>query len=301
MYRKCFAMYLGSVKFFKHFIVGIVLLLIIGLSFAAVYLAVMNKNYQKQISELHSETVLAQSTEKPDRSQESEALEYQELYPEMYADLSEKTTVSPHTIYLTFDDGPSDRTAEILDILKEKNVKATFFVIGKEGPKEKELMRRIVDEGHTIAIHTYSHKYEDIYESVESYLADFNKIYHLIYETTGVKPDMFRFPGGSLNIYNARLQMELSSELTRRGFTYYDWNSSSGDADIKTTKDSVYANTTKSAANKDRVIILMHDSVKKKDTVAALPDIIEYFKAKGYDFDKLTNDVKPVAFNYKEE
>lgn len=291
-------MYFGSVRFFKHLIVAFIILLICGLAISTVSLSVINKNYKDQMSDMQSGIVLAQSNTVEENHQNSLSIEYQELYPDLYAKLAKETKTVPNTVYLTFDDGPSNRTAEILDILKKEDIKATFFIIGKEGNKEKDLMKRIVDEGHTIGIHTYSHVYSSIYESVESYLDDFSQTYHLIYDVTGVKPEVFRFPGGSINKYSAQDYEEIIAEMTRRGFTYYDWNASSGDANSNATANSVYNNTVQSSEGKDRIILLMHDSISKSYTVAALPGIIEYYKAKGYKFDCITNEVSPIAFNY---
>ncbi len=291
-------MYFGSVRFFRHLIVVLVILLIFGLTVSTICLTVINGNYKDQISEMQSEVVLAQSNPVEEKPQNGLTIEYQEGYPDMYAKLAEKTKTVPKTVYLTFDDGPSARTAEILDILKQENIKATFFIIGREGVREKDLMKRIVEEGHTIGIHTYSHVYSSIYQSVESFLDDFHQTYDLIYEVTGVKPEIFRFPGGSINKYSAQYYEEIIAEMTRRGFTYYDWNSSSGDAIAHATQSSVYNSTVQSSAGKDRIILLMHDSIGKSCTVAALPKIIEYYKAEGFQFERITNDVAPVAFNY---
>jgi peptidoglycan/xylan/chitin deacetylase (PgdA/CDA1 family) len=290
-------MYLGSVKFFKHLIVGVILLLIFGLAIATVSLSAINKNYKEQISDMRSGTVLAHSN-KVEEHQDSLSIEYQEMYPDMHVKLAKETRTEPNTVYLTFDDGPSARTAEILDILKQYDIKATFFIIGKEGERQKDLLKRISDEGHSIGIHTYSHVYNDIYNSVEEYLEDFYLTYELIYETTGEKPTIFRFPGGSINRYSARNYEEIIAEMTRRGFTYYDWNASSGDASYSTSAASLYNNTVQSSENKDRVILLMHDSISKSDTVAALPKIIEYYQSKGFQFECITNDVSPIAFSY---
>lgn len=290
-------MYLGSVKFFKHLIVGVILLLIFGLAIATVSLSVINKNYKEQISDMRSGTVLAHSNQ-VEEHQNSLSIEYQEVYPDMHVKLAKETKTEPNTVYLTFDDGPSARTAEILDILKQYDIKATFFIIGKEGDRQKDLLKRMADEGHSIGIHTYSHVYNNIYDSVEEYLDDFYMTYVLINETTGEKPSIFRFPGGSINRYSARNYEEIIAEMTRRGFTYYDWNASSGDATNSASAASLYNNTVQSSENKDRVILLMHDSISKSYTVAALPKIIEYYQSKGFRFECITNDVSPIAFNY---
>lgn len=293
-------MYFGSVRFFKHLIVALIMLLVFGLSISTICLAVINENYRDQITEMQSGIVLAQANPKEEEPQNSLSIEYQALYPDLYAKLAKSTKTVPNTVYLTFDDGPSDRTAEILDILKKENIKATFFVVGREGAKEngQELMKRVVAEGHAIGVHTYTHAYNSVYESVESFLDDFNLTYQLIYETTGVKTDIFRFPGGSINKYNTLFYEENIAEMTRRGFTYYDWNASNGDADSKANAESVYNNTIRSSEKKDRIILLMHDSAGKYYTVAALPKIIEYYKSRGFQFESLTNDVSPIAFSY---
>lgn len=129
-----------------------------------------------------------------------------------------------NAVYLTFDDGPSARTDEILEILDKYGVKATFFVVGANEEGDLERMQKIVAAGHTLAIHSYSHDYKKIYASVEAYLEDFNQMFCQIYEATGVKPQIFRFPGGSVNSYNVGIHQQLIAEMTRRGFVYFDWN-----------------------------------------------------------------------------
>ena len=113
--------------------------------------------------------------------------EARESHPNLYVEPSGPVNaMAEKTVYLTYDDGPSKNTPRILDVLKKYGVKATFFVIGKEDEESLALYKRIVDEGHTIAVHTYSHKYHDIYQSVDAYLEDFEKVENLIYNTTGI-------------------------------------------------------------------------------------------------------------------
>ena len=222
--------------------------------------------------------------------------DYSQLYPNLYATRPAKQISQNKTIYLTFDDGPSERTAEILDILKQNNIKATFFVIGNKSDQAKELMKRIVAEGHTIAPHTYTHEFKQIYSSVEAYLEDFNKIYNLIYENTGVKSTIFRFAGGSKNGFNKNNYRDIIAEMTRRGFDYFDWNLSTGDAVKKTPTPAVtcISNVTKNSANYNTAVILAHDAAPKKTTVEALPGLIKELKAQGFKFDKLSNNISPV-------
>ncbi|MDR2354962.1 MAG: polysaccharide deacetylase family protein [Clostridiales Family XIII bacterium] len=222
---------------------------------------------------------------------------YQELYPALYAKRSERLFARDKTVYLTFDDGPTIHTARVLDTLKEAGVKATFFIVGSSvarlGEDGKALLRRMADEGHTIGVHCNVHDYERIYASVEAFLDDFNAVFNLIRETTGLQTDLFRFPGGSVNSYNEEIRSELIHEMERRGFTYYDWNASSNDTAAGLTEESAWRNAVSRAGGTKRIILLMHDT--KERTVLALPRIIATYKDKGYSFARLTNVDKPIV------
>lgn len=222
--------------------------------------------------------------------------DYTQLYPDMYVKRPEKQISPNKTIFLTFDDGPSARTGEVLDILKQKNVKATFFVVGNTSAAGKDYMKRIVEEGHTIAPHTFTHNFKSIYSSVEAYLNDFNKIYTLIYETTGVKPTIFRFAGGSKNSFNKNNYREIIAEMTRRGFDYYDWNLSTGDAAKKslTPAEKCLSNVLNYSAKYNNAVVLMHDAQPKTTTVQALPALIDGLRNQGFSFQKLSNEIYPV-------
>ena len=164
------------------------------------------------------------------------------LFDKYDAKLADETVVPEgKTVYLTFDDGPSDRTDEILAILDKYNVKATFFVMPRKTDVCYKRLRAIVDAGHTIGVHTYSHDYNIMYASVEAYLEDFNKAYEIVVDATGIKPDIFRFAGGSLNDRSYKI----IAEMTRRGFTYYDWNASGDDSvsSPKPTTQSIIDNS----------------------------------------------------------
>ncbi len=229
--------------------------------------------------------------------------DYTKLYPDLYAENPPtEFREDKGTIYLTFDDGPSDRTLEVLDILKGYDIKATFFVCGGNDEKSQEIMKRAADEGHTIAIHSISHDYPKIYESVESYLDDFYATYMSVYNATGVKPQIFRFPGGSINNYNRLTYMKIIAEMTRRGFVYYDWNVSGEDAAKGASWESIYNNII-NYIPKDgsgRAIVLLHDSQNKHDTVNVLTDVIDELLEDGYTFDRLDNTVKPTTFTYRD-
>lgn len=223
---------------------------------------------------------------------------YTKLYPDLYSEPVQPAFEKDNVIYLTFDDGPSINTDIILDVLKEKGVKATFFVTG-QNPSDTNMnrMKRIVEEGHTIGIHTYTHDFHQVYASVEAYLDDFNKMYQKVYEVTGVKPTIFRFPGGSNATYNKAIRDDLVKEMTRRGFTFYDWNIDSSDASGNNIPAStLISHTLGTSEGFKHGIVLMHDLGTKKTTAAALPQIIDGLKAQGYSFDKLTNKIPSINF-----
>ncbi len=232
---------------------------------------------------------------------------YKDLYPDMYVeptDVFEKE--EGKVVYYTFDDGPSKNTIAILDTLKEKGVKATFFVTGQESPgvDSDAILKRIVDEGHSIGMHTYSHEYGDIYASVENYLADFHKIREKIFTATGVEPKIFRFPGGSVknSFASPSVQKAIRIEMRRRGYIYYDWNLVSGDdKSYMTDTDTLIRNIVKGAKDKDKVIILCHDDTMRVSTAEAVGPVIDQLTAQGYRFEKLTEKVQPIQFNNNDE
>lgn len=192
------------------------------------------------------------------------------------------------TVYLTFDDGPSCNTREVLEILDKYNFKATFFLIGEQIDGEYvDVVKEIIDAGHGIGIHTYSHKYNQIYCSVESYIEDFDKACERISEITGEVPEIYRFPGGSCNTYIGCEKDSIINVLAGRGFTYYDWNVSGEDSVGSPTVYSIYHNVVADICNFDKPVVLLHDSAINKNTVEALPDIIEYIISEGYTSDKL--------------
>ena len=223
---------------------------------------------------------------------------YQALYPDFYAPQTYSATSSPdNTAYLTFDDGPSGNTDIILQTLQEENVKATFFVVGTDNADNLARMRRIVQEGHTIGMHSYSHSYKKIYASVEAFLKDMYQVFNLIKDTTGVTPTCFRFPGGSINSYNKAVYKDIKAEMIRRGFVPYDWNVSSGDASTtKYTPEQLTGYVLNGIGSKSRIIVLMHDSPSKENTAQAVRQIIIGIREKGFIFAPLDYQTKPILF-----
>lgn len=223
---------------------------------------------------------------------------YQALYPDFYAPQTYSATSSPdNTAYLTFDDGPSGNTDIILQTLQEENVKATFFVVGTDNADNLARMRRIVQEGHTIGMHSYSHSYKKIYASVEAFLKDMYQVFNLIKDTTGVTPTCFRFPGGSINSFNKAVYKDIKAEMIRRGFVPYDWNVSSGDASTtKYTPEQLTGHVLNGIGSKSRIIVLMHDSSSKENTAQAVRQIIIGIREKGFIFAPLDYQTKPILF-----
>lgn len=206
------------------------------------------------------------------------------------------TTAAPapeKILYLTFDDGPSqENTNAVLDVLKARNIKATFFVVGENVLKHPETARRIVEEGHTIGIHCYEHDYEKIYQSVDSYLEDFDKAYKAVLDVTGVQVKLYRFPGGSINAYNKKVYSEIIARMNARGFIYFDWNASLDDALRKSTPEELIANARNTSMGRKKVVLLGHDIVH--DTALCLDQLIGQFPE--YRMEPLTPEVDPVQF-----
>ena len=194
-------------------------------------------------------------------------------------------------IYLTFDDGPTENTDNIMDALDRYGVKGTFFVVHSYDGCEKQI-KEIYDRGHQVALHTYSHRYE-IYRSQETYFADLKKISDLVYNATGYRCKLVRFPGGSSNTisrnYCSGIMTALTQELPKRGYAYFDWNADSFDASARVVPaEKIVNRSTSPIGQLDQVILLMHDALLKTTTVDALPKIIEAYRDAGYRFDVLS-------------
>ena len=192
------------------------------------------------------------------------------------------------TVYLTFDDGPSASiTPGVLKILKEKGVKATFFVINKDSSLDY-LIKQEYNEGHTVALHSYTHNYKTIYSSSEAYFDDLNKISNKVKSITGIESKIIRFPGGASNTTSAKyskgIMTYLTNEVVARGYHYFDWNVDSGDAGGSNTKDAVYKSVVNNLKPNRANVVLMHDFENNKKTLNALSDIIDYGLANGYTF-----------------
>lgn len=209
---------------------------------------------------------------------------YQYLYKDIYAERPPYERTEGKVAYLTFDDGPSKYTPEILDILRANDIKATFFITGWCIDGKEDTLKQIADEGHTIGLHSWTHDYDEIYASPEAWLDDFARVYNKVYDVTGQKPWSFRFPGGSYNNFNKETAETIIAEMKRRGFAYYDWNAATSDATTSATYESCVENLRDSIYS-DHSVVLMHDSLKL--TPQYLQDVIDIFVEEGYSFETI--------------
>lgn len=230
----------------------------------------------QKVKEMDAQMEVALSGQNSDDRQEPE--EGMKVFSQEEAQGLEKTKITK--VYLTFDDGPSGNTTAILDILARYQVHGTFFVVGKEGEAYKPLYRRIVEEGHTIGMHSYSHKYSEIYASVDAYAQDLTRLQEYIYKTTGTWSRICRFPGGSSNTVSRVDMEELIAYLNEQDIDYFDWNVSSLDATgRKLSVEEIVGNVLNNIEEYSTAVVLMHDADDKITTVEALPIIIEALQA----------------------
>ena len=204
-------------------------------------------------------------------------------------------TIEKGKVYLTFDDGPGPHTDELLDVLAEYDIKATFFVIGRKDEHSLDMYRRIVDEGHTLAMHSYTHQYGEIYSSVEEFDKDFKKLSNLLYKTTGVRVKIFRFPGGSSNTASRLPMTDFIAYLNENDIVYYDWNVINGDATGKNlTANQMVDMVMSGVRENNNSTVLMHDFISDNTTVKSLSSLIEKLQKENYVMLPITKYTKPV-------
>lgn len=306
------------IRFLKKLIIFVLVMAILIPTVLSVILGIQLHIVRKELRKLQEQTIettVMYHTEVPEEIGEGADVEAQENTEQYTADgvnISRRDNArepekenaqepvldddSIHKVYLTFDDGPSSNTNRILDILAEYDVKATFFVVGKEGEEYQSLYKRIVEEGHTLGMHSYSHKYDEIYQSVESYAQDLSKLQEFLYDTTGVWCRFCRFPGGSSNTVSQVDMHDLIAYLDEQDITYFDWNVSSGDASNSyISSDAIINNCLATLTKQNESIILMHDASNKNTTVQALPMLIERIQAmENTVIVPITEDTEPI-------
>lgn len=198
------------------------------------------------------------------------------------------------SIYLTFDDGPSNKvTNNILDVLKEKNVKATFFVVGYKIEHRDDILKRIYNEGHSIGLHTYSHDYKKIYSNEEAFINEMKITADKIEDILKFRPNILRFPSGS----KGYLSKSFMDKLHKNNFKIYDWNACLSDGiNQKKSPDALYREAIKTGMKWHNVILLMHCDENNMNTCRALPSIIDYYKNLGYEFKIIDSNTKEYYF-----
>lgn len=282
----------------KKMIAGTVLFMILFPLLGCVILGVMlhrtNSSAERMSEQItFMEKALQESVDEKDRIQEllrideeirQEArtgIEYEEL-PGMedVPEVDAETGDGIRRVYLTFDDGPGIYTEELLDILAEYDVKATFFVTAKGKESYGDIYRRIVEEGHTLGMHSYSHEYGNIYASLENFQEDIEKLRNFLYRETGTVSRFYRFPGGSSNTVSATDVHEFIRYLNAMDIDYFDWNVSSGDASsVRLSSDEIVERVMREIPSRRVAVVLMHDAPDKHSTVEALPRLIEEIQA----------------------
>lgn len=202
-----------------------------------------------------------------------------------------ETAKTKKVAYLTFDDGPSENTKKVLQILQKKEVVATFFLIGNEITEERiQTVKDLKKAGNAIGVHTYCHEKDTMYASADCFLEDFKKASDRIEEIIGTKPTLHRFPWGSNNGFVCSYVDEIFSTLERQGVKSFDWNVSGEDSlYVGVPKETIFQNVKKDVTRYDEPIILLHDAASMNNTVAVLGEIIDYIKEQGYTFDTLEN------------
>lgn len=269
------------VKRIKKIIVGTAIVLLLLPTIMCLFLLVKVHSLEKQI-----ETITKVSDSGVVKAQEKEVKTTKAPKKATTAEPTIKSTDDTTTkkVYLTFDDGPGSQSGKILDILKKNHVKATFFVTGKEDASSKKIYQRIVKEGHTLAMHSYSHIQDVIYDSKEAFEKDLKQINRCLYEATGVHTKFYRFPGGS-STQNTSLPIQNFIDVLKKNhYLYLDWNVISPDINnANATKEQVVTGVMQGVDAYDTAVVLMYDVADKPMTVKALPSIIKQIKAKNYE------------------
>lgn len=219
---------------------------------------------------------------------------------------NDQAKLNEKKVFLTFDDGPTKLTEQILTILEENDVKATFFTIGNQMENHPDIVKKTYTSGHMVLPHSYSHDYS-MYTTFETFYKDFYKAEEVFQSILGFKPPAyFRFPGGSSNhssfqFGGKQFMSNLTTDIKNKGYHYIDWNVISGDTTpISTNPNKMLEQIKKGAENKNLVVVLFHDIAANETTAKILPDVIDYFKKQGFTF-RTFRDVTKAELNKMKE
>ena len=278
-------------------ILFIALFAVLGIYYAKLYKfdfsSILNKDKKENVGNIKQEQQIVEEKENIKEETASVLPQYTENAKKLMKNIYNTET---KIAYLTFDDGPSQAvTPLILDVLKEQNVKATFFVLGTNVKNNPDIVKRAYEEGHYIANHGYSHNYQKIYKSAQSVLEEYNKTEKAIQNAIGndkYSSHLFRFPGGYTGGSYASIKRQAGNLLNKNNISYVDWNVLTGDAEGVNTKEKILDNVKKYSEEKGNIVLLMHDSSSKILTYETLTDVINYLKNAGYTFDNFYNIMK---------
>lgn len=286
-------MYFGSVKFFKNMIL-VAVILAVGISSALAF----HYHHQMVIAQTSAANTSSSGGNGSYPAVDSEPIGYQTLYPDFYAPQPYNATDRQSgVVYLTFDGALSSYTPDILDILEEKNAKVTFFLSGITDTSDADALKEIAAAGHMIGIGSWSDDYHTLYSSVESYLADAYQLFTYIRDDLGITPTAVRFPGGSINSYNASFYQELIAEMIRRGFVPYDWNINLAEMNSSYSTQTKVNTVMAHMGDLDRAIFLLHPDAS---SVEILPLLLDRLQQADYTCTALQSATKPVLFAYPE-
>lgn len=269
----------------KYYLIlgGLIIFVLAGSVFC-----VKQDRYRQEQEKIQAELEAEKKAEEAKKKAEEKRKESNSLQPGVPVGVYEQG--DEKIVYLTFDDGPSENTKKVLEILEKYDAKATFFVTGAN-EKCRSYIKSAYDAGHTIGLHTYTHAYDKVYASEEAYFSDLENVGNMVKEEIGFVPCFIRFPGGASNTISRKycqgIMSVLTAEVLEKGYQYYDWNWDSGDGGNPNT-EQIYQNAIGSDLNE--IILLFHDSEPKDSTVEALPRIIEYYKERGYEFKAISRD-----------
>ena len=280
----------------KILVILIIIALILIIIVARNIQIILKQNEQCEIYEKQ----VAKIQEEEQKQKEEEERKRQEKLPKLtevgVQNIEKIYTSETKRAFLTFDDGPTDVTPRILDILKQENIKATFFVLGSNVKKKPELVKRMYDEGHFIANHGYSHVYSNIYSSPQAVLDEFNSCNEEVKKAIGeneYNSHLFRFPGGLAGGTYAEIKKQAKDLLMQNNIVNVDWNALNGDGETNNLSiDFEIQRLNETTENKNSIVVLMHDSPLKSVTADALPQIITNLRDKGYEFKNFYEIIK---------
>ena len=283
----------------KRIIFNMIVAIITIITLMLVVYYIVDTSLKLKKSKKYEEQIIEYKKEQEEIKKQKEA-ERQAKIPKLTDEGKENLKNIYHSenkrAFLTFDDGPSQNTNDILNILKNNNIKATFFVLGSQVEVFPETTNRIYNEGHYIANHGYSHKYSTIYQSPEQILNEYNQCNQIVASTIKVpeyNSHLFRFPGGFVGGKYAKIKADSLPLLEQNNILYVDWNSLTGDSEkVNPTEEYLMDNLQKTTQAKNSLVILMHDSQAKRVTVDFLPKVIEYLTQQGYEFDNFYSVIK---------